>query len=58
MFAEIVTALCLLYLDNLFADPSSFRSTKFARDTRPPVVFDLTNILLKLSLSRLSSIYC
>ena len=58
MFADIVTALCLLYLDNLLAVPFSLNSTKFESETKFPVFSDLTNILLKLSLSFLSSKYC
>ena len=45
MFADIVTALCLLYLDNFFADPISVNSIKFAKETNLPVLSDLTNIL-------------
>mgnify|MGYP000615426858 CR=1 FL=1 len=54
MFAEIVTALCLLYLDNASAVPSSLRSTRLTIETNLPVVFDLTCILDKSSLFLLS----
>ena len=58
MFADIVTALCLLYLDNLFAEPSSLKSTIFAKEINLPVFSDLTKILLRPSLSFLSFRYC
>ena len=40
-----MTALCLLYLANFFADPFSLNSTKFAKEISLPVFSDLTNIL-------------
>ena len=54
----MVTALCLSYLASTFADPSSFKSTKFESEINSPVMLDLTNSLLKLSLSFLSTRYC
>ena len=53
-----MTALCLLYLANFFADPSSLNSTKFANEISLPVVFDLTKIFVKPSLLLLSTKYC
>ena len=58
MFAEIVTAFCLLYLERTFADPSSLKSTKFAKEINFELFSDLTKILAKLSLFLLSSRYC
>ena len=54
----MVTALCLLYLDNLLAEPSSLYSTKFAREISSPEFSDLTKILLKPCRFFLSSLYC
>ena len=51
-------ALCLLYLANFFADPSSLNSTKFANEISLPVVFDLTKIFVKPSWLLLSTKYC
>ena len=58
MLADIVTARCLLYLDNLLAVPFSLNSTRLESETKFPVFSDRTNILLKLSLFFLSSKYC
>jgi hypothetical protein len=54
----MVTALCLSYLANTFAEPSSLRSTKFDNEINSPVMLDLTKSLLRLSLSFLSKRYC
>jgi hypothetical protein len=56
--ADIVTALCLLYLANSLADPSSLNSTKLASEISLPVVSDLTKIFEIPSLFRLSDKYC
>ena len=56
--AEIVTALCLLYLASVFAEPSSLNSTRFAKETSLPEVSDLTKIFEIPFLFLLSEIYC
>mgnify|MGYP003352173162 CR=1 FL=1 len=53
MLADIVTALCLLYLASSLADPSSLNSTKLARDISLPDVSDLTKIFDMPSLFKL-----
>jgi hypothetical protein len=53
-----VTALCLLYLDNSFAVPSSSKLTRLVSDINFPVVSDLTKILDIPSLFLLSDKYC
>ena len=55
--ADIVTALCLLYLESILADPSSLKSTKFANDISFELFSDLTKIFAKLSLLLLSDKY-
>ena len=40
----MVTAGCLLYLDNSFAAPTSLKSTRLTREINLPVVSDLTKI--------------
>ena len=51
IFAEIVTALCLLYLDSSTAEPSSLKSTRLTSEINFPVVSDLTKIFDNPSLS-------
>ena len=53
-----MTALCLLYLANFLAEPSSLNSTKFAKEINLPVVLDLTKIFVNPSLFLLSTKYC
>ena len=54
----MVTALCLLYLANSFAVPSSSKLTRLISDISFPVVSDLTKIFDIPSLSLLSDRYC
>ena len=42
----MVTAGCLLYLDNSFAAPTSLKSTKLTSEINLPVVSDLTKFLI------------
>ena len=58
MSAEIVTALCLLYLDKTSAVPFSSKSTKLTIETNFPVLSERTNIFDKSSLFLLSDKYC
>ena len=53
-----MTALCLLYLDNSFADPSSSKSTRFDNEINFFDFSDLIKILPKPCLSFLSLTYC
>ena len=54
----MVTAGCLLYLDNSFAAPTSLKSTRLTREINLPVVSDLTKIFDIPSLFLRSAKYC
>ena len=58
MLAEIVTARCLLYLASSFAEPSSLKLTKFAKEINFPLVSERTNIFETPYLFLLSDKYC
>ena len=58
MLAEIVIARCLLYRASSFAEPSSLKFTKFAKEISFPLVSERTKILEIPSLFLLSDKYC
>ena len=58
IFAEIVTALCLLYLESSLAEPSSLKLTKLESDINFLFVSERTKIFDIPSLFLLSDKYC
>ena len=58
IFADIVIAGCLLYLASSFAEPSSSKLTRFAKEISFPFVSERTNIFDTPSLFLLSDKYC
>ena len=58
IFADIVTARCLLYRASCFAEPSSLKLTRFDKEISFPFVSERTKILETPSLFLLSDKYC